>query len=316
MTLSSPVVSTLDMAELPQQTTVFTNSTRARPLRQRLVDVWNYRELLANLVRRELKVKYKNSVLGFLWTLLNPLLYLAVFSLVFSGFLRGGVQLYGIFLLSGLLAWNLFSIGLTGATLSIVSNGPLVQKVWFPREILPLAPIGAALVNFVFQLVVLAGALLAFSWSPAWELLWMLPLAVLVAAIWATGLGLMLSAFNVYFRDVQHFLELGLLAWFWLTPIVYQYDLVATMVRDRWGAGAERLTLLNPMIPVVTSLQRAVYNPGNLTKPDEIERFALLDRSGTWFLTNLLISGAAGLVVLFLAVLAFGRLEANLGEEI
>ncbi len=296
--------------------TTFTNSTAARPLRARVTDLWRYRELLANLVRRELKVKYKNSVLGFLWTLLNPLLYLAVFSLVFSGFLRGGVQFYGIFLLSGLLAWNLLSTGLTGATASIVANGPLVQKVWFPREILPLAAVGAALINFTFQLIVLAGALAVFRWPPDWGLLWLVPIAVVVTVVWAAGLGLLLSASNVYLRDVQHFLELGLLAWFWLTPIVYQYDLVASALIGRWGPGAERLTLLNPMIPVVVALQKSVYDPSNLTNPEEIARFALLDRPGTWFLQNLMVSGAAGLVVLLLGVWVFGRLEANMGEEV
>lgn len=294
----------------------FTNSTAARPLGRRLADIWQYRELFGNLVRRELKVRYKDSVLGFVWTLLNPLLYLAVFSLVFSGFLRGGVKFYGLFLLSGLLAWNLFSTGLTGATTSIVANGPLVQKVWFPREILPLASVGAAIVNFFFQAVVLAVASVVFRWWPSWGDLWLVPPALLVAALWAMALGLLLSAVNVYLRDVQHFLELGLLAWFWLTPIVYQYDLVAGQARDRWGANGEFITLLNPMIPVVTTLQRVVYNPGNLTDPVEIERFALLDRSTGWFLTNLAISGGAGMLVLLLATWLFGRLEANLGEEI
>lgn len=294
----------------------FTNSTAARPLGRRLTDIWEYRELFGNLVRRELKVRYKDSVLGFVWTLLNPLLYLAVFSLVFSGFLRGGVKFYGLFLLSGLLAWNLFSTGLTGATTSIVANGPLVQKVWFPREILPLASVGAAIVNFFFQAIVLAVASIVFRWWPSWGDLWLVPPALLVAALWAMALGLLLSAVNVYLRDVQHFLELGLLAWFWLTPIVYQYDLVAGQARDRWGANGELITLLNPMIPVVTTLQRVVYNPGNLTDPVEIERFALLDRSTGWFLTNLAISGGAGLLVLLLAAWLFGRLEANLGEEI
>ena len=107
--------------------------------------MWEYRELLGNLIRKELKVKYKNSALGFLWSLLNPMLYLVVFYVVFTSSSPPSIPYFPIFLLSGLLPWNLFSAGLGGGTGSIVSNAGLVNKVWFPREILPLASIGAAL---------------------------------------------------------------------------------------------------------------------------------------------------------------------------
>ncbi|HSL59750.1 MAG TPA: ABC transporter permease, partial [Acidimicrobiales bacterium] len=122
-------------------------SRRPSPVR-RMANVWAYRELLGNLARKELKVKYKDSVLGFVWSLLNPILYLVVFSLVFREILRVQVPDFGIFLLSGLLAWNLFSAGVSAGTASIVGNAGLVQKVWFPREILPLANLAAALVHF------------------------------------------------------------------------------------------------------------------------------------------------------------------------
>jgi ABC-2 type transport system permease protein len=291
------------------------NGTRPRSVSARVRDVWTYRELLVNLTRRELKVKYKNSVLGFLWTLLNPLLYLAVFSVVFGSFLRTAVPLYGIFLLSGLLTWNVFSIGTTSATTSIVANGPLVQKVWFPREILPLAAVGAALINFFFQFTVLAVGLVVFWHPPAWHLLPLLVPALLVTVLLATALGLMLSAVNVYLRDVQHFLELAFLAWFWLTPIVYQYDFIADSVRGRLGEEWERLVLLNPMIAVTTTFQRVIYNPSPTGDP-ATDPFLLLFRPATWYLTNLAIVGVVALVLLYAAIRVFGRLEANLGEEI
>jgi ABC-2 type transport system permease protein len=291
------------------------NGARSRGVIARTRDVWEYRELLGNLVRRELKVRYKDSVLGFLWTLLNPLLYLAVFSVVFGGFLRSGVPMYGLFLLSGLLAWNLFSTGVTGATGSVIMNAPLVQKVWFPREILPIAAVGASIVNFAFQLIVLGVGLVVFWHPPEWSMLPLLVPALIVTVVFAMGLGLMFSALNVYLRDVQHFLELAFLAWFWLTPVVYQYNFIATSVRDRFGAEWERLVLLNPMVAVVTTFQRVIYNPDAATDPAN-DPFTLLFRPVSWYLTNLAIVGVLGVVLLVLGIKIFGRLEANLGEEI
>jgi ABC-2 type transport system permease protein len=291
------------------------NRTVAPGFLQRGRRVWEYRELLGSLTRRELKIKYKDSVLGFLWTLLNPLLYLVVFSIVFAVLLKTNVPLYGVFLLSGLLAWTMFSTGVTGATISITGNGPLVQKVWFPREILPLSAIGAALINFFFQFVVLVIALLVFQRAPAWEYLWLLVPALGVTIVWAAALGIVLSAVNVHYRDVQHFLELIFLAWFWLTPIVYQFDLMGDLLAER--GLSDRLAMLNPMIPVVTTFQRVIYNPAHEVGTESSANFDfLLGRDGLWYLENLALSGAAAVVVLFIGVKIFGKLEADLGEEL
>jgi ABC-2 type transport system permease protein len=267
--------------------------------------VWEYRELLGNFVRKELKVKYKNSILGFLWSLVNPLLYLVVFSLVFKEILRTNVPYFAIFLLSGLLAWNLFSTGVNGATVSITGNASLVQRVWFPREILPLASIGAAVVHFFLQFIVLICALAAFRKSPDWPAVPALLLALVVLLVFASALGIALSAINVYLRDTQHLLELAFLAWFWLSPIVYAYRTVA----DRLGTRST-LLLLNPMVPLVTTFQRVIYNP----RPEEnvLPPHASLG----WYLRNLAITGVASVALLLFALWLFGRLEDNLAEEI
>ena len=291
------------------------NGHRPADARSRIRDIWAYRELLTNLVRRELKVRYKDSVLGFLWTLLNPLLYLVVFSVVFGAILRANVPRYGLLLLSGLLAFNLFSVGLSSATTSITGNGPLVQKVWFPREILPLAAIGANLITFFFQLIILGVGLAVFQQAPEWSMLWLVIPALVVTLMIATGLGLLLSAVNVHFRDVQHFLELGLLTWFWFTPIVYVYDFVGKALIDQWGEGAERIAMLNPMTPVVTTFQRVVYNPTNFA-PEQQADFSLLLRPTSWYVQNLAISAVFGVVFLYAGFKVFTRLEANLGEEL
>ncbi len=292
------------------------NGNRPPGLLSRVRDIWNYRELLVNLIRRELKVRYKDSVLGFLWTLLNPLLYLMVFSVVFGFILRSNVPRYGLLLLSGLLAFNLFSVGLTAATTSITGNGPLVQKVWFPREILPLAAIGANLITFFFQLTILMFGLAIFEQSPEWGMLWLTIPALVVTLMIATGLGLLLSALNVHFRDVQHFLELGLLTWFWFTPIVYVFDFLGNELIGKWGAGAERIAMLNPMTPVVITFQRVVYNPTNFTDEQQASFTLLLNRPTSWYIENLAISGLFGVVLMYVGFKVFSKLEANLGEEL
>ena len=279
-------------------------SARPNPL-QRARAVWAHRELLRNLIRKELKVKYKSSLLGFVWTLLNPTLYLVVFSIVFKFILQSGVQYFAIFLLSGLLAWNLFSAAVSGGTTSMVANAPLVQKVWMPREILPLAAIGAALMHFLFQLAVLIGALLIFQKPMAWSYLPLLALALVVLLVFSAALAIAFSAMNVYLRDLQHLLELVLLAWFWMSAIVYPYRQVA----DRLGSRAS-LLLLNPMIPVITAFQKVIYNPS------PSDGILPADAGIGWYTRNLLIVGAASVGLLFFALWIFGRLEDNLAEEI
>lgn len=270
---------------------------------QRLVALWQFRELLRNLVRKELKVRYKSSVLGFVWTLLNPTLYLVVFSIVFKFILRADIPYFAVFLLSGLLVWNLFSAAVSGGTTSIVGNASLVQKVWFPREILPAASIGAALVHFFFQFTVLITALAIFRQPPEWGWLPVLVPALLVLVVFAASLALLFGAFNVYLRDTQHLVELVLLAWFWLSPIIYPYRQVA----DRLQHNAFVL-LVNPITSIVLTFQRVIYNP---------DRDDLLPDAGfEWYARNLAIVGAASVVALLAALVIFGRLEDNFAEEI
>ncbi len=288
------------------------NGTRSAGLRQRLTDIWNYRELLLSLIQRELKVRYKGSVLGFAWTLLNPLLYLVVYTIVFKVIIQSPIERFGLYLLSGLLVYNLFSVGLTAATTSITSNGPLVQKVWFPREILPLASIGANCVTFCFQLIILLTGLAVFRQAPEWSMLWLTIPAILVTLLLSVGLGLFLSALNVYFRDVQHFLELGLMVWFWLTPIIYPYAGQA----DKLPIG--RMAMINPLTPVVTVFHRVVYNPTNFERTIDNEKtFGILIDEGTlWYVGNLSMAFVVSMGLLLLGFKIFDRLEANLGEEI
>ncbi len=282
-----------------------------------MADIWRYRELLGNLVRKELKVKYKNSTLGFLWSLLNPILYLVVFWVVFDLVLGSGIEDFPIFLLAGLLPWNLFSTSLGSATSSVVANASLVNKVYFPREILPLAGIGAALVHFFLQAVVLIGALAVFRYAPAWEYLPVVVLALAVLLVLGAALGIALAAINVYLRDTQHLLELVLLAWFWITPIVYQYKLLSDKLQEK-----SVLLLVNPMTSLVLAFQRGIYN--RVGGPTTGGRFGgatqssgiLPDASMLWYLRNVAVVGVVSVALLVGALWLFGRLEDNFSEEL
>ena len=185
---------------------------RPPKLLPRMREVWVHRELLRNLTRRELKVRHKNSVIGVFWNLLNPLLQLVVYSFVFTVVLSNSTPRFPLKLLAGMVIFQLFAQGVTGATESVVSSAALVKKIWFPREILPMSAVASNFVTFLSRLLILVIGLAVFRQEPEWSMLWLLPIAVLIVMILATGLGMLLAAINVLFRDVSHFLELIMLA--------------------------------------------------------------------------------------------------------
>ena len=281
-----------------------------RTVLQSLAGIWRYRELLVNLVRKELKVRYKNSSLGFLWSMLNPMMYLVVFYVVFQLVLKAGIPFFPVFLLSGLLAWNLFSASLAGATGSITGNASLVNKVWFPREILPLASIGANFVHFLLQGLVLCGALVVFRFDVDWGYVWLVLPALIALLLLTAALSIFLAAANVYARDTQHLLELALLAWIWMTPIIYQWDLQARVIQERgW---TPQLTLLNPMTSIVLAFQRSLYG---IAVTEEGQRQLPLE-SSLWYLRNLGLVAVVSVVLLVLAMRLFARIEGSFSEEL
>lgn len=281
---------------------------------QRAKDVWNYRELLVSLTRKELKVKYKGSGLGFFWTLLNPALQLLVYYIAFQVILRNGIPVFAVYLLSGLLVWNLFSGALGAATGAIIANASIVGKVSFPREILPLASVGASLIHFLLQLVVLFGAMLVFQHSPDWSLLVFLVPATFVLVLLAAGFGLTLSAINVRYRDVSHLLDQVLFAWFWTLPIVaYTFARVAES-----AAFADRvwIYLLNPITPIVLLFQRVLYNDPSPIGSDGQPIAILPDESLLWYLAHLGYSFLFGLVMLWIGLRVFRHFEADFAEDL
>ena len=191
----------------------------------RIAELYRYRELVRNLVIRDLKVRYKNSVLGILWSLLNPLLMTIVFTLVFSLMLRSDIPDYPVFFMCAYLPWSFLSDTVVGGTNSIVGNAHLIKKVYFPREVLPVADVLSGLVNFLLALVVLFGMILVFQVQLSAAVL-LLPVIIATQILFILGLVFFLSTANVFYRDTQHIMQVVMQAWFFLTPIFYPIDII------------------------------------------------------------------------------------------
>lgn len=269
-------------------------------LLRRIRELWNYRDLIRNLVSRDLKVRYRNSVLGVAWSWANPLLMMLVLTVVFN-LLAGRADLrhYHVFVLSALLPWNFFSSSVSRATSSIVDNANLVKKTYFPREVLPISIVVADLVNFIIALPVFFGLALASGATLSWWAL-LLPLTILVQLAFTIGLTLAMSALNVFYRDTQIILSVGLQAWFFLTPVIYPISTVpqeltvlgVTLNAQLW------LRRLNPMASIVASYRDLLYW-GLPTGLDFFIRTAV-----------------TALIVLALGYLLFLRLSPRFGEEV
>ena len=189
-----------------------------------------YFDLLHSLVSRAIKQRYKRSVLGFAWTMLNPLFTMVILTVVFSAVFGAIVPNYPLFVIIGLLAWNLFSLGSTQGLASVVDSGPLIRKVAVPKAMFPLAAVGANLVNFLLSLVPLALVMLVMRVEITVAILWV-PVGVLLIGLFTLGIALALATLNVFFRDVRYFYEAGLLAWFYGTPIFYPIDVLSPRAR-------------------------------------------------------------------------------------
>jgi len=270
---------------------------------QKLSEIAAARELFVNLTLRELRSKYKRSVLGWAWSMLNPLATMAIFSLVFRFFMKiepevgdpSGLHVFAFFLLCGLLPYNFLSAGLTSGMGSLVGNANLVKKVYFPREVLVAAVVSSWVVSFLIEMALLSVALLV---AGNFVLPWLFGVALIVAlqAVFVLGLALAFSVCSVYFRDLEYLTSIGLQVWFYLTPIIYPIALVEEALADR--PNVLRLYELNPMTRFVETYRSLLYH---LRLPNAWDVLYLSVAAG--------LSLAVGLAV-------FGRLQARLAEEL
>ncbi len=254
-------------------------------------DIYRYREAVRNLVARDLKVRYSNSVLGVVWSLFSPLLMTLVYYVVFTFLVPSGIQKFPVFIMAGLMPWTYFATSMVATTLAISGNGYLINRVYFPREVLPLASLLSNGVNFLISLALLFVFIVIFQIRLGASLIW-LPVLVLLQTMLSLGLGLLLSALNVYFRDTQQLVDVGMLAWFFVTPIIYSIDLIHNSTLKLL------LEIVNPMAGLVVAYRHVLY-------------------SGDWPQSELLaITALEAVAVLVIGALVFRRLSPAFAEEV
>jgi lipopolysaccharide transport system permease protein len=256
-----------------------------------------YHDLLRNLLARDLKVRYKHSLLGFFWSLLRPALVIAVLVFVFGVLLESTIPHFWLFIVVGILTWTFAADALAAAVGSVVANAALVKRVYFPRELLPAAAVLAHLVHFLLALALLVPLILLAGIPLTPQLLW-LPSLVLFQTAFLVGLGLLLAAANVFYRDVEAVLGPLLFAWFFATPILYDLDTVFS--REWAGVNLGRLLhILNPMASFITSYRIVLLEGGVAPDP-----------------AFMLRTYATALAVLAVGYVLFKRCEPRFGEEL
>ena len=268
-------------------------------------DIWKRRELLRLLINRELKARYKDSNLGFVWSLFKPLSQLLIYFIVIGQFLGAsrGIPSFAIFVFTGLTAWGFFLETVTGGTGSIVANSGLVKKVYLPREIFPLSTLGTSAVNSAIQLVILLSAIVVTGAIPSLAQLAYLPLALVVLVVYATLFALLLSALNVYMRDIQHLIEVITFLAFWASPIVYSYSYVQKALAVNYPV-AHEIYLANPVTLAILGFQRSLWAAG-IDQPYPVH-----------LMIRLAVAALIGIVLIFGAHRVFARLEGNFAQEL
>ena len=254
-----------------------------------LRDLWSYRELLYFLTWRDIKVRYKQTLLGAAWAILQPLLTTLIFTLFFG--ILAGVPSdnvpYPIFAFAGLLPWTFFSNSLTQSSNSLVGSANLISKVYFPRLLVPAAAIGAGLVDFAIAFLILIGMMIFYGIAVTWHIL-MLPLLVLMLTLLALGIGMWLSALNVKYRDIRYVLPFLIQIWMFASPVIYP----TTLVPERW----RWILALNPLTGIIENFRTSIFG----------------QRSFNW--SALATSAIITVVFLVYAAFAFRRMEKTFAD--
>jgi ABC-type polysaccharide/polyol phosphate export permease len=286
---------------------------------KKLVELYLARELLAQLVRKELKVRYKNSSLGFLWSMLTPALMTVVFTVIFSQVLIIPVDDFAAFFLAGYLLWQFFQNSCQGAIHSVVGNGDLVKKVYFPREVLPLSHVLSQVVHLLLALLVVSPYLVV---TRGWGVVAYLPvtlLAVGLLTVFASGVAMWFAGVNVVFRDLQELFVVIFLVWFYATPVLYPLALV----RSRWAGGMEWLSTalqFNPMTWFVELFRaplfgKVIETPGFQPGADDVAPVTSL-APGLPSLLTVGVSAAWAVAALLVGYLVFARRARTFAKEV
>ncbi|MBQ2265718.1 MAG: ABC transporter permease [Oscillospiraceae bacterium] len=257
---------------------------------QQIKELYAYRQMIFSLVKKDLRGRYKGSVLGFLWTFINPLFQLVVYTIVFSFILKSGIEKYYLYLFVALIPWIFFSASITGGAASIVAQKDLVKKIYFPRQVIPISYVTSCFVNMLLSFLVIFAVVL-FSGVGLHPLgLLCLPVIMLVEYLLAIGMALLTSAVTVYFKDLEHILGIVSMAWMYLTPIMYDSAIIPEEFRPIFN--------LNPMTHIIGCYRDVLYYARS---PD---------------LTSLASSFGLGVLFLVVGWVVFDRLQKHFAEEL
>lgn len=258
---------------------------------QTVKEIWSYRQMIASFVKRDLRGRYKGSVLGFLWTFINPLLQLAVYTVVFSIILKSTIDDYYIHLFVALIPWIFFSSSVQGGAVSILCQKDMVKKIYFPREVLPISTVTTNFVNMLFCFIVVLVVVLFSGRIPhPLGMLCLIPVFA-VEYILSLGIAFFVSAVTVYLRDMEHILGIIMMAWQYLTPVLYSIDAITDKT-------IQFIFHLNPMTSIIEAYRDILYW-GKI--PD---------------LTALLWSLLLGIAVLIVGYITFAKLKRRFAEEL
>ena len=253
-------------------------------------ELYDYREMIRSMVRKELRGRYKSSVLGFLWTFINPLCQIIVYTLVFSRIFRMGIERYYLFLTVAMIPWVFLSTSLAGGTMSVVSQQDLVKKIYFPREVLPVSYVTSCFVNMLFSFIVVFFVIALSGNGFCLPALMYLPAVMLIEYILCLGFALLVSACTVYLRDLEHIVGVLLMVWIYLTPVMYDISFIPEDMQI--------IFRLNPMTPVVIAYRDILYYKRS---PD---------------MQSLAWAFLAGTLSIMIGFAVFAKLQKNFVEEL
>lgn len=250
-----------------------------------------YRQMIVSLVRKELRGRYKGSVLGFLWTFINPLLQLIVYSIVFSTIMRVvDTEKYYLFLFVALIPWIFFSTSVSGGANSIIANKDMVTKIYFPREVLPISYVTSCFVNMLFCFIVIFAVLIVSGTGINSAVLIYLPVVMIIEYMLALGITMITSSVTVFFRDLEHILGIVMMAWMYLTPIMYTPDMVPEQYRLLFN--------INPMCSIIIAYRDILYY------------------KRTPVMSTLLYSAGLGIILLVVGFMVFSLLKKKFAESL
>lgn len=256
---------------------------------ERIKNIYEYRDMIYSLVRRELRGRYKGSILGFLWTYINPLCQVIVYSAVFSVIFKINIDKFYLYLIIGMMPWTFFQSSIQGGSTCIRGHADMIKKIYFPREVVPISFVTSTFVNMLLSFIIVFLALITAQWGLNPIAVLFLPLIMIIEYFLTLGLTMIFAAINVYFRDMEQIIGVIMMAWIYITPIMYDVSYIPEQLRT--------IFFLNPMTPIIIVYHDILY----------YKQIPAVE--------NLAQAGLVSLIVFVIGFVVFAKLERNFAEE-